>query len=111
MKWVLRRSLGVLSSRNAHMRLNRVEKILLNNPARSMIQKFYEAPLLLRLGGRLDGKRVLEVGCGRGVGIEIILKQFGAQHVCALEFDPEMAARARRRLSDLIPHRVQVVVG
>ena len=50
------------------MKLNRVEKALMNNPARAMLQRWYEARLLERLGGRV---RVLEVGCGRGVGTTI----------------------------------------
>ena len=44
-----------------------------------MVQRFYEAPLLLRLTGRLDGKCALEIGCGQGFGMEIILRQFGAE--------------------------------
>jgi hypothetical protein len=31
------------------MRLNATERILLNNPARRLVQEFYEAPLLLRM--------------------------------------------------------------
>ncbi len=54
------------------MKLNAIEKTLMNNPARSLIQRRYEAPLFVRLGGRTDGERVLEIGCGRGVGTEII---------------------------------------
>ena len=36
----------------------------------------YDASWLERLGGRVDGRRVLEVGCGRGVGVQIILERF-----------------------------------
>jgi hypothetical protein len=51
------------------MQLNVIEKMLLNNPARRMVQRFYEAPLLLRMAGRLEGKRALEIGCGQGFGM------------------------------------------
>ena len=81
------------------MILNAVEKALMNNPFRAVLQRRYEAPLLEKLGGRVDGGRVLEIGCGRGVGTEIILSRFGAAHVDAFDLDPDMVERARRRLA------------
>jgi 2-polyprenyl-3-methyl-5-hydroxy-6-metoxy-1,4-benzoquinol methylase len=50
------------------MKLNSVETLLMNNPVRAYLQRFYEAPLLMKLGGQVEGLRVLEIGCGRGVG-------------------------------------------
>lgn len=58
------------------MKLNQIEKALMNNPVRSFVQR-YEAAALERLGGRTEGLRVLEIGCGRGVGTEILFKRFG----------------------------------
>ena len=55
------------------MKLNAVEKALMNNPARAALQRHYEARVLDRLGGRLDGGRALESGCGRAYGTEVIL--------------------------------------
>ena len=81
------------------MILNSVEKALMNNPVRAALQRRYEAPLLERLGGRVEGGRVLEIGCGRGVGTEIILAQFGAARVDAFDLDPDMVERAQRRLA------------
>ncbi|HEY2461976.1 MAG TPA: class I SAM-dependent methyltransferase [Candidatus Acidoferrum sp.] len=92
------------------MRLNTVEKMLLNNPARRMVQQFYEAPLLLRLAGRLDGKSVLEIGCGQGFGMEIILQRFGAAKVSGIDLDPQMVARAKNRISPFAD-RATVSVG
>lgn len=80
--------------------LNRAETHLMNNPVRAMIQRGFEARRLLELGGRLDGGRALEVGCGRGVGVEAILDDFGANRVDAFDLDPRMVARARRRLAE-----------
>lgn len=93
------------------MKLNAVEKALMNNPVRAGLQRWYEAPLLERLGGRTPDARVLEVGCGRGVGTEIILDRFGAAHVTAFDLDPDMVERARRRLAPSIPARVSLSVG
>lgn len=93
------------------MKLNRVEKALMNNPLRELLQWRYEAPLLERLGGRVDGLRVLEVGCGRGVGVEILLRRLGARHVTAFDLDPAMVALARRRLARYGPDRVTLLLA
>ncbi len=93
------------------MKLNRVEKALMNNPLRELLQRRYEAPLLERLGGRVDGLRVLEIGCGRGVGVEILLRRFGARHVTAIDLDPAMVALARRRLARYGPDRMTSLVA
>lgn len=93
------------------MKLNRVEKALMNNPFRELLQWRYEAPLLERLGGRVDGLRVLEIGCGRGVGVEVLLRRLGARHVTAIDLDPAMVALARRRLARYGPDRVTLLVA
>ena len=53
---------------------------------------------------------VVEIGCGRGVGTEIILEYFGAAHVTATDLDPHMIGLARRRLEPF-GDRVEVEVG
>lgn len=93
------------------MKLNRVEKFLMNNPVRAAVQRGYEARLMERLGGRLEGMRVLEIGCGRGVGTEIIFRRFGAREVHAFDIDPDMVERARRRLRAYPPGRLRLFVG
>lgn len=81
------------------MRMNAAETALMNNPVRRAIQRRVEAPMLRRLGGTVTGEQVLEIGCGQGVGTEIILEQFGAAHVTAVDLDPAMVGLARRRLA------------
>lgn len=81
------------------MRLNTLEFALMNNPLRATIQKRIEGPRLRHMGGTMDGGRALELGCGRGVGTEIILDQFGADRVDAFDLDPRMIARASKRLA------------
>ncbi|CAN5795975.1 MAG: hypothetical protein H0T77_03080 [Pyrinomonadaceae bacterium] len=70
------------------MKLNRFEKALMNNPVRALVQRRHEAALMERFGGRVEGGRVLEIGCGRGVGTEIIFERFRAQEVQAFDLDP-----------------------
>lgn len=93
------------------MKLNAAEKLLMNNPVRAGIQRHYEARLLARLGGRCDGLHVLEIGCGRGVGIEILFARFGAAVVDAFDLDPDMVARARRRHVERPADRLRLWVG
>jgi ubiquinone/menaquinone biosynthesis C-methylase UbiE len=81
------------------MLLNAVEKLMMNNPVRSAVQRWFEAPRLLELGGPLPGGRVLEVGCGRGMGVELLLERFGAERVDAFDLDPDMVRMAQERLA------------
>jgi len=81
------------------MQLNRLERLAMNNPLRSVLQRRVEARRLLRMGGRAAGARALEIGCGRGVGADLVLSEFGADSVDAFDFDPKMAVQAKRRLA------------
>jgi SAM-dependent methyltransferase len=83
----------------------------LNSPTRGFVQRHVVAPLLERLGGCLEGGRALELGCGRGVGGEIILDRFGAAHVELIDIDPEMVEGARRRLAGRVGAVVRVGDG
>lgn len=87
------------------MILNRLEYALMNNPFRAAMQRHFEAKRLLDMGGPVPGGTVLEIGCGRGVGLEIILDLFEAKHVDAFDLDSRMIARAQDRLH----HRTEQV--
>ncbi len=70
---------------------------MMNNPVRAAVQRGFEASRMEQLGGALPGPLVLEIGCGRGVGIDILFDRFGAQRVDAFDLDPMMVTKARRR--------------
>jgi ubiquinone/menaquinone biosynthesis C-methylase UbiE len=70
----------------------------MNNPIRAVVQRRIEAERLLRLGGPVHGI-ALEIGCGQGVGAQLILDVFGADRVHAFDLDPRMVARAQSRLA------------
>jgi ubiquinone/menaquinone biosynthesis C-methylase UbiE len=56
----------------------------------------------------VEGGRVLELGCGMGVGGEIILERFRAAELEFIDIDPGMVERARRRLAGRPGTRVTV---
>lgn len=92
------------------MLLNSVEKALMNNSLRHWFQRRLEGRVLANLGGPARIERALEVGCGCGVGAEIVLDRFGAARIDAFDLDPEMVALASRRLSTR-GDRVRLWVG
>jgi ubiquinone/menaquinone biosynthesis C-methylase UbiE len=89
------------------MLLNAVEKAMMNNPVRAALQRRFEARRLLDMGGPVTGGTALEMGCGRGVGTEIVLDVFGAARVDAFDLDPRMVELARKRLQGR-PARISV---
>lgn len=81
------------------MKLNRIERAAMNNPLRAAHQHHREAAWFQRLaGGTLAGQHVLEIGCGRGVGVEVLLDRLHATQVTAFDLDPAMIEKAQRRL-------------
>ena len=91
--------------------LNAAETLLVNNPMRALVQRYYEVPLLRKLGGSLEGARILEAGCGRGTGVQILLEQFGVAKICAIDVDPRQIRRAKRRLASHRRGRVALAAG
>ncbi len=81
------------------MKLNTLEFALMNNRVRAWSQRALETSVMIGARGALRGKRVLEVGCGRGGGVEILLDQLGAAEVIAFDFDLRMVALARARVA------------
>lgn len=91
------------------MKLNTLEFILMNNPLRAASQQWIETPRLIGPRGSLTRKRVLEIGCGRGVGVEILLS-LDAEHVTGFDLDPKMIALAQKRL-ETFGGRARVFTG
>lgn len=81
------------------MLMNKIEFWLMNNPVRAFIQKF-EARKLRQMSDLKEGKIILEIGCGQGVGTQLIKKYFKPQRIQAIDLDPKMIQRAKRRIKD-----------
>ncbi|MBI1800970.1 MAG: class I SAM-dependent methyltransferase [Chloroflexi bacterium] len=91
------------------MKLNSLEFAFVNSPVRAASQRWLESPALIGPVGSLAGKRVLEVGSGQGVGVEILLT-LGAAHVTSFDLDPKMIALAHLRVAKY-GERARVFVG
>jgi ubiquinone/menaquinone biosynthesis C-methylase UbiE len=87
--------------------MNRLGRAVLNSSPRAWAQRRYVVPSLGSLGGDLSGCRVLEIGCGRGLGAQLLVEVLDAASVEAIDVDPAMVRLASRRIDS----RVEVRVG
>ena len=92
------------------MKLNLFEKLVTNNPVRASIQRLIEGPMLKKMGSQSAYPLSLEIGCGAGVGAEVIAEQFGAMKVIAADIDPEQIERAKRNLIPELKEKVEFKV-
>ncbi|MFC7400772.1 class I SAM-dependent DNA methyltransferase [Citricoccus sp. GCM10030269] len=72
--------------------------------ASSLLNAYYERPAMLRLAGDVQGRRILDAGCGSGPLAEE-LRARGAL-MTGLDGSPAMIELARRRLGDEVPLHV-----
>ena len=81
------------------VRMNTAESLYIASRLRTRRLRHSVAPALIGLGGTADGLDVLDVGCGPGECVACELDLFGAARVTAIDLDPAMVARARRRVA------------
>lgn len=79
--------------------MNKVEFWLMNNPVRSLIQK-YEVKRMRKMTRLKDGGKILEIGCGQGEGTKLIKKHFKPTQIHAIDLDEKMIKRAKKRVID-----------
>ena len=98
-------------SRRFPMKLNIIERLITNNPIRALIQKRIEGPMLRKMARSGKYPLCLEIGCGRGIGAEVIVGQFSAEKVVATDIDPEQIERAKRNLKPKFKDRIEFKIA
>lgn len=89
------------------MLMNKTEFWLMNNSVRRASLRF-EAKKLRKMSPANRGTKILEIGCGEGQSTKNILRYWQPRSVEAIDLDPKMIDRAKRRLTD---KRVSFRVG
>lgn len=92
------------------MKLNWAERYLVNNPIRLFVQG-QVIRWMKRKRPVPPGSMVLEVGCGRGAGAGLLLKEFQPGTLHALDLDLEMILQAQNYLTSQQKPRVFLYLG
>ena len=77
----------------------RLEKELIQSPAWGWVSTRIVLPWAVRGLGREMAGRLLEIGAGTGANAERLLERYADLEVVATDYDPDMVARASRRLA------------
>lgn len=79
-------------------RMNLAESLFINSTLRARELRHDIGPRVLAFDRSTHAQRVLEVGCGQGVGIELLAAHFPKAEITGVDVDPKMIRRAHRRL-------------
>ena len=92
------------------MKLNRFERWFVNSPVRQikqyLVMQWFKGTVTLKTGGT-----ILEVGCGRGVGANLIRKAYRPNRLYLLDLDLQMIAKANRRINSHNSNGISLCVG
>ena len=91
------------------MKLNWAERWVVNNPLR-VFQQRMEIKWLKRMMPLEPGATIMEIGCGRGAGAKLILKEFQPSLLHVLDLDIEMILKAKNFLSSMPKETVNLYV-
>jgi ubiquinone/menaquinone biosynthesis C-methylase UbiE len=92
------------------MKLNRIERWVVNNPARACWQGMLIG-WMKRKVPLAPGARCLDLGCGRGAGACLIVEAFAPSRLYALDLDIAMIRKARDYLAPKDHDNVSLLVG
>jgi len=92
------------------LKTNWVERLWVDGPWRSAFL-IGEVRYFQQVRNLAPGSRILEIGCGNGVGSRLVHKKFAPAHIDAVDIDPDMIRRAVRQQRALPSGRVEFAVG
>jgi ubiquinone/menaquinone biosynthesis C-methylase UbiE len=92
------------------MKLNWAERWVANSPTQVLKQKL-ELRWMKSTQSLAEGAKVLEVGCGRGVGARLINESFRPSLLHALDLDVRMVLKAKAHLAAGDEERISLSVG
>jgi len=78
------------------MKVSFLERLWVNSPVRKFVQ-WQEARFFKNIGSLAPGGKCLEIGCGCGVGAQLISRSFSPASVHALDIDMDMLLAAKRK--------------
>jgi len=78
------------------MKVSWLERLWVNSPVRRFVQ-LLETRFFRRMGLLSPGGKCLEIGCGCGVGAQIISRSFAPASIHALDIDVDMLRAAKRK--------------
>ena len=81
----------------------------MNNKIRAWHQERIEVRILKSAANLNTNKKVLEIGCGNGFGTYLIWKYFQPREIQAIDLDPRMIWRARKRYGSIAHFKVASV--
>jgi ubiquinone/menaquinone biosynthesis C-methylase UbiE len=93
------------------MKANWLERQIVNSPIRLLIQ---DQIILRWIRSKVDlpaGERFLEIGCGRGAGAGLLLREFRPGAIHAMDLDEDMIGEARRYVTPAQRQRIHLYVG
>jgi ubiquinone/menaquinone biosynthesis C-methylase UbiE len=79
------------------MKVNWPERIWINSPVRAWVQR-REIAFFEKIRPLPSGSFCLEIGCGRGKGVELVHNTFYPRRVDGIDIDPLMIGLANKRL-------------
>ena len=86
------------------------ERLSVNNPIRDWFMRG-EMAAFRRLADLPAGAAVLDMGCGRGTSVRLILQMFRPARLAAFDIDSAAVEQARRRLAPLLGQSVELRVA
>ncbi len=81
--------------------IGKIELRLMNSRAREWLLKYWDFPLFQHMAGRhgisLDGRRILDAGCGSGYSLTLINERFRPGELTAFDIVPSQVEIAKSR--------------